>query len=729
MTTMQEDKGVQVGTTTLKHLAKDVKAEDLDKKWAETPDRPTPSPEDTLTLSMLDTRLGEAKESKHRKHDIWNFSYLQYRSVNHYSMLYGGFPTYWNQWGTGVFIPRTFETIESVKVQIQSKKADFTVSGTKPSNKDFSKKIHSVTKSEWKRSQGQREIGESVHDILVYGTGLVRTDLVNDKQIENVMSWKKEEITKEDGTTETRWTIQYEEKEVQKYYGVGCKRVDPYDFYPNPSPESYRMNKLGWAFERSVVDAWDFREQYRILNESGAHGVTDNWKYIRPGGDVSDYKYLRKEIDTLYSFGGDARTPGNINDLVGRTVGGKKSTTLNKEKLEVWEYWENDRYIVIANGLILRDSPNPYPHKQIPYSKASLVDMNEFFSMGIPEYIRWLQICENILYDQGLNNIIMSVHKMFAVNSRYLEDEGELVARPFGIIHLKQIPNVRIQDAIMPIEYSHNMNNYFEFMQKNTENIQSVTGVSPYQTGGVVENSNTELATVANRLAFAGTARIQEISRHIEDDLITGVIEQMVAIMQFYYQNTSHFEDGILPVEVEEPNKNYFLKYLARSSGEITPEDLRLAEEEGYTGVISQDEIQGRCKVSVTGASSIPKDPDMMAKLKMDFAKFAQEAVISTIDPMTQATVNTPVFDFAKVAKEVAQDVFEIDDAEEYLYKAPEAPTPMTSTAPMIPPTETAIPTESPGETPVTPGGGEVDLSEIQSPEVAEILSAANQQI
>lgn len=720
---MLQDDAVMVGKTKLKHLAKNVPTEKLDEKWKEVKDMPTPSEDEEKTLSMLEERLSEAKSSKSRKHDIWNFSYLQYRSVNHYSMLYGGFPTYWNQWGMGVFIPRTFETIESIKVQIQSKKADFIVGAIRPSTKNFSKKINSLTKNEWKRSKSQVEVGEVVHDLLLYGSGIIRTDLVNDKQVENVMSWKKEDITKEDGTVETRWSIQYEEKEVQKYYGVGCKRVDPYDFYPNPSPEAYRMDKLGWAFERSVVDAWDFREQYRILEESGAHGVTGNWKYLKPGGDVSDYKYLRKEVDTLYSFGNDARTPGNINDLVGKTLGGKETTTNNKNKLEVWEYWENDRYIVIANGLILRDSPNPYPHKKIPYTKCSLVEMNEFWSMGLPEYIRWLQICENILYDQGLNNIIMSVHKMFAVNSRYLEDEGELVARPFGIIHLKQIPNVRIQDAIMPIEYSHQMGNYFEFMKTNTQNIQTVTGVSPYQTGGVVENSKVERATVANRLAFAGTARIQEISRHIEDDLVTGVVEQMVDIMQFYYQNTSHFENGELPVEVEEANKNYFLKYVARPSGELTPEELAGALEEGYSGVIAQDEIQGRTKVFVTGSSSIPKDPDMMAKLKMEFATFAKDAVVATTDPMTGTTTQTPVFDFAKVAKEVAEDVFDIEDAEEYLYKAPQP----------IQPTDPVVPTESPGTEVIAPevsGSGAVDLSEIENPEVMEALSTTgnNQQ-
>ena len=234
---------------------------------------------------------------------------------------------------------------------------------------------------------------------------------------------------------------------------------------------------MGWCFERSVVDAQELREQYQILNEKGAYGVTDSWQYVKPGGDTADYKYLRSEINNLFMLRNDPRTPGTIDDIVGRTglSTSSRNPVFSKDKIEVWEYWERDRYIVFTGtGLILRDSPNPYPHKQIPYHKYNLVEMNEFWSMGMPGIMRWLQIEENLLHDQALNNIVMAVHKMFAVNARYLEDESELVARPFGIIHLKQLNNVNVRDAIMPIDYSMDMGNYFEFMRMNSQNI--VTG-------------------------------------------------------------------------------------------------------------------------------------------------------------------------------------------------------------------------------------------------------------
>lgn len=672
---------VKIGGNEFKNIGGIVPAEKLGKKWEKIPEQPTPDADTIETLTMLNERLGLAKDAKQFMHDRWNQGYLQYRSINYYSLIYGGFPTYWNQWGMSVFIPRTFETVEAMKTQMMGRTPDFSVTPTRPSVANRVENMGYLTKSEYKRSKTQVEVAETVHDCLLYGAGIVRTDFVRKQEMQNSMSWN------EDGT------IKYTEEMVTAYSGVGSRRVDPYDFYPNPSNEAYRREKMGWAFERTVTDAWSLREEYRILNEEGAHGVTDNWKYVKPGGDTSDYKYLRTEINNLFMLRNDPRTPGTIDDIVGRSglSTSSRQPTFSKDKIEVWEYWENDRYIVMTGtGLILRDSPNPYPHKKIPYNKYNLIEMNECWSMGMPEIMRWLQIEENLLHDQALNNIVMAVHKMFAVNSRYLEDESELVARPFGIIHLKQINGARVQDAVMPIEYNTGgMGNYFEFMRMNSQNIQTVTGVSPYMTGGITKDTKgTDTATQSNRITFAGQARVREISRHLEDNLIVGIVEDYIAIMQFYYQNSAMFPEG-LPIEVNDPEKNYYMKFVSKKSEEMNDQDAESAIDEGYAGVISSDAIQGRYNVIVSGGSTLPKDPQDMADGKLKFFAWAQGAkdIKQSVDPATGQTVTTevPLFNLKKIGKEVVKDAFDIVDADEYLYKEPEVAEDVISTeAPVV---------------------------------------------
>jgi hypothetical protein len=263
-----------------------------------------------------------------------------------------------------------------------------------------------------------------------------------------------------------------------------------------------------------------------------------------------------------------------------------------------------------------------------------------------------------------------------------------LVVRPHGKIHLKQIPNVKLSDAIMPIEYSQQMGNYFEFMRLNTQNIQTVTGVSPYQTGGVTKESKVERATVANRLSFAGSARIREISRHMEDSMVKSVTEHFVAIIQFYYQNADPFsKDGGLPIETQKAGKSYFIKYLPKSNGEITEEDRAQAIQEGYVGIIAQDQIQGRYKVVTQGGSSLPTDPDEKARLKLEFLKLAQTVTETKMeqgtDPKTgmttQMPVPKPIFNIKRIAEEVAKEMFEITDPDDYM--AEEVPAPESTPA------------------------------------------------
>jgi len=157
---------VKYGDTEFTHIGGIVATEKLSKVWQKVPVAPMPDEATINTLTMLNERLGIAKDAKMFMHDRWNQGYLQYRSINYYSLIYGGFPTYWNQWGMSVFIPRTFETIESMKTQMMGRTPDFNISPIRPSKARDGKNLAYLTKSEYKRSKTQVEVAETVHDCL-----------------------------------------------------------------------------------------------------------------------------------------------------------------------------------------------------------------------------------------------------------------------------------------------------------------------------------------------------------------------------------------------------------------------------------------------------------------------------------------------------------------------------------------------------------------------------------
>lgn len=651
------------------------KTENLKDQWATIPSAPSMTTEEEKILVMLDERLNAAKDRHLKRIDVFNSSYLQFRAVNYYTKLYGAFPTYWNEWGAGVFIPRTFEVVEAARAQLKSREPDFTIDPDGRADSAYAKEANILMHGEYKRSYSHEEHVEALDDAVVFGAGIVRNDLIHDVEDQQVLSFDK------DGN------LKYTPGTKLAYYGVGSRRIDPYDFFPEPSPDATMVNGrpgkrdrgIRYAFVRTITDVEGLRAQYKKLYEKGTYGVTDRFQYLRPGGDLTDYKYLRTYIDDLYPVQKDIRYPATVSNIFGGATPQLQTDRAYSEgKIEVWEYFERDRYIVFAMGLILRDTPNPYPHKKLPFSKMTLFETKTFWSMGYPELMRWLQIIENTLYDQGLNNVVMNVHKMFAVNSRYLEDEGELVVRPFGIVHLKPIPGVSVNDAIQEVKFSSLMQDYFNFLTLSKQNISTLTGQSEFSTGGVTKEAKVERATVANRIAAGTVLRINQVARNFENQLISDSICQMLEIAQFYYQMSMGGEEGI-DVEYTNGSKVDYYRYIPHNVEDLDPADIgKYSEGSGdgdYTGAITFDAIQGKYRVTVRGGSTISLDPDDEADLKLRFVDWAKTLVDPDKIVGTDAQGNpigAPIFDVRKLSMEVAKDVFKIPNPEDLRYEQPE---------------------------------------------------------
>lgn len=647
--------------------------ENLKDKWEKIPLQPAMTIEEEKVLTMLEERLSTAKQAHLRAIDVMNASYLQYRSVNYYTQMYGAYPTYWNQWGASAFIPRTFETVEAMRAQLKSKQPDW---AAKPLEKKWSEYAENVTRlshSEWNRSKSQDEAVEALDDAILWGVGILENTLINDVRTEQAIKF------------DTDGNLTFTPEKTTKYYGTASIRRDPYDVFPEPSPDATKIvsgpsgrGKISYCFYREIVDVEDLRSEYQNLKETSAYGVTDKYQYLKPGGDLIDYKYLRTHVDELYQVRQDVRYPATVSEIYnGSKIAPSTGRAASDGKIEKWTYLEGDRKIVFAMGMVLRDMPNPFPHKEIPLTKFNIFDTKTFRGVGYPEIMRWLQIIENTLYDQGLNNVVMNVHKMFAINTRYIEDEGDLVVRPFGIVHLKPIPGAKASDAIQPIEFAPLFNDYFNFLSLNKSNIQTVTGTSEFATGGVTKESKVERATVANRIVQGGLLRAGEVMRRFEQNLIGPAVEQQIAIQQLYYQIDIGGNDG-LDVEAKVGDEMKYFRYIPQAKEDLSDDQAKTAMDamsDQYDGVITNDAIQGRYRIDVVSGSSQILDPEDESALMLDFT----EKFGNIVDPdkivgrdAKGQPIGAPVFDMKKLGMEVARKVFKVASPEDYLYKTPD---------------------------------------------------------
>lgn len=674
-----------------------VKAEMRQEKWAKVP-RYSPTLAEAETLKELDKRWGIALDARRKRFDVWNYSYLQYRSINYFSLLYGSFPSYWNAWGQGVFIPLTFQAIETMKRQMKLRIPDWMIEGFTPEARKNEDYVKYITRSEWQRSGAQREVMECVHDTILYGRSFLSPHLRQeyaDREVEEI-----DEITGE---------IKKVSKSVIVYYGAAMRRIDPYDWFPEPNTHATSINnpnpdrRKNWGFERYIMDVEILRDTYKNLANSNG-----NWKYLKPGGDLTDYKYLRSQVDELFTLNENALSPGTLDDLTSIRVPSSRKFDENEGKIEVLEYWERGRHVVLAGGIILLDTPNPYPHGEIPIVDAPCYESNEYDSPGVPEVVRFLQLSENVLWDQVLSNVVMSVHKMIAVNRNYVEDEGELTVRPLGIIHLKPQPGVRVSDAMQMIDFGAIHQDIFNVITMLKQQFEGTTGQTGFVTGQASPETKVERVGVARQLVAAGNLVVRDIARNIEDYLIGEAVRQMIFIIQKYYR-TAIGNETMLPVRVEEGDKVEFYAYVANLQEDIgVDESLGLVGEGRYKGIITADSLDGKYGVKVKGASSIPLSPEDEEARQLRFLEMANMVGKPMVDaagqvqadPTTGKAIQVPIFDIEKVATKVARDVFGIADPEEYKWKPP------TPAAPASPDTTSpeAIPPESiTEEVPVPP--------------------------
>lgn len=589
----------------------------------------TPSKEDEEVLRIVDQRYYDAKESRKTRETIWNYSYLQFKSINYYNRQYG--QEFLEGFGLRVFVPRTFETIESIIPQLNGRPPEFIVSGKNPQDDKRADFIDIVLSNEWDRADTQRQITISTFDSLVFGTGILLNYLRDDRR-------EVEEINEVDDDGNV---ISYEKEEFVDYFGVYSKSLDPYNCFPDPNADENK-DSLRFFVYREVVDVDELREEYRLK------GFNDNWKYLTEGGNVDDFGKIRQEIDTIYTAT-DVRTPGNFSDLIGQgrsTVDRK----IKKNLIEKFTYFEKDRMVVIANGVVLRDTPSPFPHKTIPISVIRDYALShEFWGMGEPEIIRWLQVESNTLHNLALDATAMSVGQMIAVNSAYIQDESELVVKPFGIVHLKPIPGLNVRDAIQPVVTPDVKSSVFRMMQENKSITQSTTGVSDFIIGA--SKGGAETATEANRLAEASVARIREKARIIEQEGVKDIVEQWMPMIAEFYSEDMVFR-------ITKKDKTEFIKFVSKNRADLSQEEIEQYKQEGYMDVITVDDLRGKFDITVKGASTLPVNKDIIRGMWMQLLNLAASI---------KRTDGTDVFNVDKIAYETLKEGFERQDALDFL--------------------------------------------------------------
>lgn len=154
----------------------------------------------------------------------------------------------------------------------------------------------------------------------------------------------------------------------------------------------------------------------------------------------------------------------------------------NDDYVELLHYYNKaeDRYVVVANDVLIKDMPLPYVHKQLPIVKINTYELlHQFFGAGIPDRLMNIQseeeILKNLVYDRLhiTANPILKVRK-----SLYGEFSKSYETAQPGLM----VP-VNNMDDVMPLEYQTMTFDMFRGIDALNRDAVLATQIDPIQMG------------------------------------------------------------------------------------------------------------------------------------------------------------------------------------------------------------------------------------------------------
>lgn len=193
------------------------------------------------------------------------------------------------------------------------------------------------------------------------------------------------------------------------------------------------------------------------------------------------------QFKTMYSADPDAK---NVNKVrpVSHYVGEETefftppTDVDNDDYVELLHYYNKaeDKYIVLANDVLIKEMPLPYKHKQLPFVKIDAYEvLHQFYGMGIPDRLMNIQseeeILKNLVYDRlhiTANPIVKVKKSIYGEFSKAYQK-----AEPGLMVPVNQ------QDDVMPLEYQPMNFDMFRGIDALNRDAVLATQIDPIQMG------------------------------------------------------------------------------------------------------------------------------------------------------------------------------------------------------------------------------------------------------
>lgn len=291
----------------------------------------------------------------------------------------------------------------------------------------------------WRTANSDLMMYDVYWDTLGMGTAITQEYYRQDRRMVRDVKVSMDE-NKEDKFDE-------EEREVYDYDDVYGEIVKLQDFFVDEMARGFDgVHQARDCVRRYIMDIDDFYLMYKGTSWD-QFGNADR---VRAGGDTAYYEYYEP--------------PDGID---------------KSRQVEVLHYWSikpRDRFVIVANDVVIRDGPNPYKHKQLPFVRwLDVRRPHKFYGKGEPELLESIQDEMNTLRRMIIDRNHLDIDKMFLVSNRIGLTDEDLIARPHGLIPTDDVNGAKA------VEYGDIPRSVELSLQNLEDDAVIATGINPRQ--------------------------------------------------------------------------------------------------------------------------------------------------------------------------------------------------------------------------------------------------------
>ena len=270
------------------------------------------------TQALVNDRFERARSHRVTHQDeIWKRSYQNWRGELDQTLY---------PWRSKLFIPWSFTVVETIIPKVFARDPKWRALSRSPDfEEDGPQTVQDLLTYQWIRLGMRTKMYDYIKDSLMFSKAFAKVSWnfqTKTKTYKEPIVGKDDVITFE---TRTKSEIANDDPKIDI--------VDPFDIYVDPDATS--LDDAVYLIHRKTIPLDTLKEN-------------PNYKNL---DKIKQANYADQYMDKL------VRHKDNI-----------PQKDKHKELVEVLEYWEEDRLIVVANrGVVLRDDPNPYWHKMIPF--------------------------------------------------------------------------------------------------------------------------------------------------------------------------------------------------------------------------------------------------------------------------------------------------------------------------------------------------------------------------